>query len=90
LLGLFGIHMPIIYGEGETNAVRRLRKEFRVIRIELPPIPVANNATFDSRAEEHNARCHPYTRIDPIHQIHAWVDDPSGECIPRGALKWLV
>ena len=27
LLGLFGIFMPLIYGEGEINAFRRLRKE---------------------------------------------------------------
>lgn len=27
LLGIFGIFMPLIYGEGKTNAVRRLRKE---------------------------------------------------------------
>ncbi|KAH7327561.1 vegetative incompatibility protein HET-E-1 [Rhexocercosporidium sp. MPI-PUGE-AT-0058] len=78
LLGLFGIHMPLIYGEGETNAFRRLRKE---IGGELPPITIANDATFDSRAEEHNARCHPDTRIDLLHQIRAWVDEPNGECI---------
>lgn len=29
LLGLFGIFMPLIYGEGETNAFRRLRKEIQ-------------------------------------------------------------
>ncbi|KAL7790606.1 hypothetical protein V8C43DRAFT_71599 [Trichoderma afarasin] len=27
LLGIFGIFMPMIYGEGKTNAVRRLKKE---------------------------------------------------------------
>ena len=29
LLGLFGIFMPLIYGEGELNAFRRLRKEIQ-------------------------------------------------------------
>jgi hypothetical protein len=29
LLGLCGIFMPLIYGEGEANAFRRLRKEIR-------------------------------------------------------------
>jgi hypothetical protein len=27
LLGIFGIHMPLIYGEGMKNAFRRLREE---------------------------------------------------------------
>lgn len=27
LLGIFGVYMPLIYGEGKKNAVRRLRKE---------------------------------------------------------------
>ena len=82
LLGLFSIHMPLIYGEGETNAFRRLRKKIGGVgKVELPRIPIANDATFDSRAEEHKAQCHPDTRIDLLHQIRAWVDDPSGECI---------
>jgi hypothetical protein len=29
LLGLFGVFMPLIYGEGEMNAFRRLRKEIQ-------------------------------------------------------------
>ncbi|ETI26099.1 hypothetical protein G647_02876 [Cladophialophora carrionii CBS 160.54] len=28
LLGIFGVHMPLIYGEGREGALRRLRKEF--------------------------------------------------------------
>ncbi|KAM7184184.1 hypothetical protein V8F20_012322 [Naviculisporaceae sp. PSN 640] len=28
LLGIFGIHMPLIYGEGEANAFRRLRADW--------------------------------------------------------------
>ncbi len=27
LLGIFGAFMPLIYGEGKVNALRRLRKE---------------------------------------------------------------
>jgi tetratricopeptide (TPR) repeat protein len=27
LFGIFGVHMPLIYGEGKENALRRLRKE---------------------------------------------------------------
>jgi hypothetical protein len=27
LLGIFNIHMPLIYGEGKKNAIARLREE---------------------------------------------------------------
>lgn len=27
LLGIFNVHMPLIYGEGKENAMKRLRKE---------------------------------------------------------------
>lgn len=29
LLGIFGVFLPLIYGEGQPNALRRLRKEVR-------------------------------------------------------------
>jgi hypothetical protein len=29
LLGIFSIHLPLIYGEGQSNAMRRLRKEIK-------------------------------------------------------------
>jgi hypothetical protein len=29
LLGVFGIFMPLIYGEGKENAIRRLGKEIK-------------------------------------------------------------
>ena len=53
LLGVFNIHMPLIYGEGEEHAFRRLREEiYKGLKLS---ITVANDATFDSRAEEYNA-----------------------------------
>jgi hypothetical protein len=35
LLGIFGIHMPLIYGEGEENSFRRLREAIRTASSEL-------------------------------------------------------
>ena len=29
LLGIFDVHLPLIYGEGREHAFRRLRKEIR-------------------------------------------------------------
>ncbi|KAJ4324746.1 hypothetical protein N0V94_001144 [Neodidymelliopsis sp. IMI 364377] len=36
LLGIFGIHMPLIYGEGEVNAFRRLRREIEEQKYATP------------------------------------------------------
>ncbi|KXX73153.1 Vegetative incompatibility protein HET-E-1 [Madurella mycetomatis] len=47
----------------------------------LSKLPVANDAAFDSHADEHNARCHPDTRVDLLKNIRKWADDPQGECI---------
>jgi hypothetical protein len=82
LLGIFDVYMPLIYGEGRGNAFKRLREEINKDSKSEPfPIPMAKNAAFDSRDEEHNPRCHPDTRIHLLHQIQAWANDPQGECI---------
>jgi hypothetical protein len=36
LLGIFGIYMPLIYGEGEVNAFRRLRREIQEQKYATP------------------------------------------------------
>ncbi|PMD31742.1 HET-domain-containing protein [Hyaloscypha variabilis F] len=80
LLGIFDIQMPLIYGEGYATAFRRLQRE--VSQATKPPLmPVAEGAAFDSRAEEHNARCHPETRVDLLSQIASWAADPDGKVI---------
>jgi len=46
LLGIFGIYLPLIYGEGEEHAFRRLRRELEgIMNTETSPIPIANDAT---------------------------------------------
>ncbi|KAK4139044.1 uncharacterized protein C8A04DRAFT_33504, partial [Dichotomopilus funicola] len=47
----------------------------------LSKLPTANNATFDSHADEHAARCHPRTRIDLLETITTWADNPQGKII---------
>lgn len=80
MLGIFSVQIPLIYGEGYANASQRLRREVREAT-KLPPIPVAEGAAFDSRAEEHNARCYPETRVDLLRQITSWAIDPNGKSI---------
>ncbi|KAH8752251.1 vegetative incompatibility protein HET-E-1 [Diaporthe sp. PMI_573] len=80
LLGIFDVQMPLIYGEGRARAFGRLRKEVDQTTTP-PPIPVAEGATFDSRAEEHNTQCYPDTRVNLLRQITSWAEDPSGKVI---------
>ncbi|KAM0451571.1 hypothetical protein ACHAPV_009910 [Trichoderma viride] len=81
LLGILDVQMPLIYGEGRDKAFRRLLEEVNKASKGELLIPVAKDAAFDSRAEEHNARCHSDTRIDLLNQIQAWIDDVDGDCI---------
>ncbi|ESU15454.1 hypothetical protein FGSG_08955 [Fusarium graminearum PH-1] len=41
----------------------------------------AEGAAYDSHANEHEARCHPQTRVDLLAQIYKWAGDPDSECI---------
>ncbi|VUC36749.1 unnamed protein product [Clonostachys rosea] len=82
LLGIFNTYMPLIYGEGEKNALRRLEAEIEAAtRVPFPRMQVATNAGFDSRAEEHNPRCHPDTRTSLLSQIQDWTENPESHCI---------
>jgi len=47
----------------------------------LSKLPIAKDAAFDSHASEHDARCHPETRIALRQEIIRWAEDPQGECI---------
>jgi hypothetical protein len=38
-------------------------------------LPIAKDATFDSRAEARNAQCHPSTQIEILEQIKAWAEN---------------
>jgi hypothetical protein len=39
LLGIFDIHMPLIYGEGWGKAFNRLQKEIKEALKDVPPLP---------------------------------------------------
>ncbi|KAI0410771.1 vegetative incompatibility protein HET-E-1 [Xylaria grammica] len=80
MLGIFSVQIPLIYGEGSENAFRRLRSEVSQAT-KPPPIPVAEGAAFDSRAEEHSARCYPETWVELLSKIASWAVDPDGKPI---------
>ena len=50
-------------------------------KIDLPILPTAKGAGFNSYENQHDPRCHPKTRVKLLRQITEWADDPQGECI---------
>ncbi|KAI0192760.1 hypothetical protein EV127DRAFT_386433, partial [Xylaria flabelliformis] len=47
----------------------------------LSRLPEAAGAAFDSHAEEHNSTCLPDTRVDLLHEIDKWVEDPDAKAV---------
>ncbi|KAK4675111.1 NACHT and WD40-domain containing NOD-like receptor 5 [Podospora pseudoanserina] len=65
-----------------TGVLDEIRSNSQTIRDAiLSKLPIANGAAFDSHTDEHDARCHPDTRVGLQRDIMAWADDPQGECI---------
>ena len=62
LLGIFDIYIPLIYGEGRENALRRLRREINESSI-LPPAPSMEqprrrrSVSTENRRGKRNAVC---------------------------------
>ena len=79
LLGIFEIHMPLIYGEGRQNALNRLQKEIKDKN--LINLPIAKGASFNSHMEEHNAKCLANTRVELLRHIVEWSKDRNGKPI---------
>lgn len=51
LLGLFNIHMPLIYGEGRKNALVRLQREIVRASREEPPSPMLSLSSVDASSD---------------------------------------
>ncbi|RYP43887.1 hypothetical protein DL768_009592 [Monosporascus sp. mg162] len=47
----------------------------------LDKLPVAEGATFDSHAEEHNPTCHRDTRVELLCEISKWAENPRAEAV---------
>ncbi|KAF5617860.1 hypothetical protein F25303_13157 [Fusarium sp. NRRL 25303] len=50
-------------------------------RTALNQLPIAEGASFDSMAEEHNPRCLPNTRQELLEDIDRWIDDPNSKTV---------
>ncbi|KAI5921913.1 vegetative incompatibility protein HET-E-1 [Camillea tinctor] len=88
LLGIFDVHMPLIYGEGEENALERLQREIDLhsSKLVLDKLSIADGAAFDSHAEEYNSTCCEGTRIEILEEIKAWA---TAESPQTKAIFWL-
>uniref|UniRef100_A0A8H7K8B0 Nephrocystin 3-like N-terminal domain-containing protein n=1 Tax=Bionectria ochroleuca TaxID=29856 RepID=A0A8H7K8B0_BIOOC len=62
----------------QTSAL--LRVERTILSIDwqtvLRSLPVAEGASYDSRADQHHSTCLPNTRVDLLRQIREWAFDP--------------
>jgi hypothetical protein len=47
----------------------------------LSRLPEAAGAAVDSHAEEHNPTCLPNTRVDLLHEINKWAEDPDAKTV---------
>ncbi|KAL9083729.1 MAG: hypothetical protein Q9165_008395 [Trypethelium subeluteriae] len=80
LLGIFNIHMPLIYGEGRDNALLRLREEINKSQGYVK-LFYSDWTVFNSHVDEYERKCHPNTRTDLLRQILEWAEDSDGKCI---------
>ncbi|KAH8659280.1 vegetative incompatibility protein HET-E-1 [Tricladium varicosporioides] len=74
LLGIFNVHMPMIYSEGRENAFRRLREEINKPLKGLEYLPIAADAPFNSFNRQDEPTCLPHTRVDLLRDIHDWAN----------------
>lgn len=67
--------MPLIYGEGEDNAFKRLREEINKPSKALDRLPYAIEAPFNSYTKQHSPSCLPNTRIELLRDIYIWANE---------------
>ena len=93
LLGIFNVHMPLIYGEGNEKAFVRLQEEIdksskrKGDRTEAENyltagdtstrLEIAEEAAFDAVGRDHEPECLPGTRIELLQDIGSWLSSDS-------------
>ncbi|PVH92845.1 HET-domain-containing protein [Periconia macrospinosa] len=75
LLGIFDIHMPLIYGEGKEKALKRLQKEVRESQVETA-------ATLSQ-----NIKANKPARAASLSKIRRWLAAPDPSVNYQNALK---
>jgi len=75
LLGIFNIHMPLLYGEGKEKALKRLRKEIKESLGDATVVTLRSDA------------CHNPTRDARLSKICQWLSAPDPSINYQKALK---
>ena len=75
LMGIFSVSMSVLYGEGKTNALKRLRAELGLDIDRIERLPSVAEAAFNSYASQHEPTCLKGTRVELLQTIHKWADD---------------
>ena len=90
LMGMMGVFMPLIYGEGVENAFSRLQEEISKRRAQvgqsqsshlLENLPVAPSAAYDSRENDYEDVCLPNTRVELLQEIRQWIVSAESKCV---------
>ena len=92
LLGIFDIHMPLIYGEGREKALTRLQKEIKeTLKDQVPALPPAFSTEQPKRKGEPFSTV-PFGR-DPDFvdrpDISSWIREKCAALVTRAAIVGL-
>ncbi|KUJ20839.1 HET-domain-containing protein [Mollisia scopiformis] len=98
LLGIFDVHMPLIYGEGEAKAFQRLREtidkpSYTLVSSSsskkdlLRQLPNADKAPYNAYDRQDEPACLPNTRVDLLQEIYDWIDGKDGQ--DERCIFWL-
>jgi hypothetical protein len=85
LMGIFGVFIPIMYGE-EDHASYRLRraienKEHANLDHYVTMLPYAKEAAFNSLEDQHESVCLNDTRTELLEYISQWIEGDDERCI---------
>lgn len=86
LLGIFGVFMPLMYGEGD-HAFARLQQEAKIRRdefskLDLSLLPVASEPALSSFDDQINRpTCLGGTCVELLHEIADWIYASDDRCI---------
>jgi hypothetical protein len=71
LFGIFGVHLPLIYGEGREKALKRLKKEIQAASEDIASGTITNTKTRSQSQEERLGKiCGWLSAIDPSTNYH--------------------
>jgi hypothetical protein len=87
LLGIFGVYMPLVYGEGDHAWSRSMEKidkkhtEKEEAEHILSFLPIATDAPFNALVHQFEPICLQQTRTELLDDIAQWIDGHDTPCV---------